>query len=212
MTPGYAPGDQTADGRWATYSELPSTGTSPMSMISAGPSGAADAGRVEVGEGGARREGGVHRGLLRAPQLVLFGDRWIARVRPVEAVALVADDGENLGVGEIAAGVGSLGRHHPNRVGLVGASLTVRIAVDRDPGKVVALRAEVHEAQLVLDVRERLVHLAVGQRPSATSFAGSAVARRAVAEDLGADAHRPLDGLLGGGQRADVHERPDRHQ
>ena len=124
----------------------------------------------------------------------------------------MADDGEDLGVGELAAGRLTPLRHDPERAGDVGAALTVRIAVAGDTGGVVGLRAEVDEAQLVLDVRERLVHLAVGERPAAAALAGSAVARRAVAVDLGADAHRTFERVRRLGQRADVHERPDRHQ
>ena len=124
----------------------------------------------------------------------------------------MADDGEDLGVGELTAGRLTPWRHEPERSGGVGLALAVGVAVAGDAGGVVGLGAEVDEAQLVLDVRERLVDLAVGQRSSAAALARSAVARRAVAVDLGADRHRPLRGVGGRGQRAHVHERPDRHQ
>ena len=67
----------------------------------------------------------------------------------------------------------------PVGLGDVRATRAVRVAVDLDAGGDVGLGAEVHPAQLILDVRERLEHLAVGERVADATFAVGAVAARA---------------------------------
>ena len=59
------------------------------------------------------------------------------RVGAAERVALVADDGEDLGVGEVAAGGGALRGIDAERAGRVGAALAVGVAVAGDAGEVV---------------------------------------------------------------------------
>ncbi len=134
------------------------------------------------------------------------------RVGTAERVPLVADDGEDLLVGEVAAGEGALRRHRAERPGLVRAAFPLGVAVDLDALDVVVLRPEVDEAQLVLDVGERLQHLALGELTADSPFTVGPVAAGAVGVDLRADAERPGGDLGRLGQRADVHEGPDRHQ
>ena len=78
-------------------------GASPMSMISAALPSASVMPAVSRSASGVPARGGGHRRLLRAPQLVLLGYRIVGRIRSVQGVALVTDDGEDLGVGEVAA-------------------------------------------------------------------------------------------------------------
>ena len=102
--------------------------------------------------------------------------------------------------------------HHAERAGEVRAALAVGVAVDVDAGEVVLGGAEVDEAQLVLDVRERLQHLAVDERAADAALTAGAVAGLARAVDLGADAERTGGDLRRLGDRPHVHEDPDRHQ
>ena len=180
-----------------------------MSMISSSsPAALREAGLVEVGERAALLEVGERGRLLRAPRLVLLDVLVGRRVGAAERVALVAHDGEDLVVGEVAALLG----HHAERPGRVRATLAVGVAVAVDAGEVVLGGAEVDEAQLVLDVRERLQHLAAGERPAAATLAAGAVAAtstpRRPRRRRRSDRRRPP----GPGDRADVHEQPDRHQ
>ena len=97
--------------------------------------GGGDAGGVEVGERRARLEGGEHRRLLRAPQLVLLGDSSAVGSGAAEGVALVTHNGEDLGVGEVAAGRVAPLAASRRTTRRVGATLAVGIAVAVTPAR-----------------------------------------------------------------------------
>ena len=98
------------------------------------------------------------------------------RVGAAERVALVADNGEDLGVGQVTASGLTLWRHDAERAREVRSTRAVRVPVVGDAGEVVLGRPEVDEAQLVLDVRERQQHLAVHERSSDASLTLRAMA------------------------------------
>ena len=129
-------------------------------------------------------------------------------VATAEAVALVADGGQDLGVAQLAAGLLA-----PRGHGAAGAPL----AADVDAGAVgladVRLVARVDEGELVSDLVERLVHGAAGERVADAALALGAVARRALAgEDGLALAERPAEGLGRRLEAAGVHVGPQRQE
>ena len=175
--------------------------------------GVDDTGLGEVGERRARLEGLVDRRLLRAPALVLLDVLLARRVGAAERVALVADDGEDLVVGEVATGERTLGGHHTERAGQVRAALAIGVAVAGDAGEVVLVGARSRRS-------------AAGPRCAGTSTSTSPslnwrptppspVEPWQLAHVLYSSAPTPSGpvGLLGRlGHRADVHEQPDRQQ
>src|SRR4051794_7338159 len=116
--------------------------------------------------------GGVVRRVGRAVvEILLRGE-----VATAEPVALVADGGQDLDVGQLAPGVLAPGRHGARRA---------LLAADVAPGAVrlagIGLVPGVHERELVVDLVERLLDLAPGQLIADTAFALGAVAGRALA-------------------------------
>ena len=153
-----------------------------------------------------------HGRLRRAELLELLGPLLAGRVCATERVALVADDAEDLVVGEATAGRRALLRHHAEAIGQVRATFAVGVAVDLDAGEVVLAGSPVDVAELVFDVREGLEDLPAGERVSDAAATGGAVARGAAAVLLGADAERALDDFWRLGEGADVHEAPHGHE
>src|SRR5262249_33482458 len=128
---------------------------------------------LNVGAGEAPTlHGGEVRGVRGAPVGVL-----LARlVAAVQAVPLVADDLVDLGVGELAPGI-----LPPRRHGTRGAALAADVAAGAVWLTGVGLVAGVDEAELVGDVAERLLDLAVVQRVADPALAIGPVAGRALA-------------------------------
>ena len=91
--------------------------------------------------------------------------------------------------------------------------VAIRVAVDLDAGGDVCVGAAVHPSQLVLDVREGLEDLPLGELVAETgdAFAAAAVAARATRVERWRPRRAGPEIRLGRrGEGADVHERPQR--
>ena len=110
----------------------------------------------------------VHAGESTAHHLLNSSAFGADRIGAAEREALVAHHGEDLRVGELAAA-----RAGHRALGLVmcGATRALRVAVDLHAGRRVGIAAVVDPAQLVLDVRERLQHLALRELVADAAFA-----------------------------------------
>ena len=183
----------------------PSTGSGPTGATSTSPN-VLTLGRRDVVLAGLDRL--EDRRLGRAPGLELFRELLARRIGAAERVALVADDGDDLGLGQLTTELG----HDAATAGDVRATRTIGVAVDLDAGGVEALGAVVDVAELVLDVWEGLEDLFTGERVADAAATGGTVAAGAVAVDLGALAERTREHFGALGDRADVHEGPDRHE